>query len=389
VLPKEFDIIVKTFQGLEEVLATELTALGANNIEIQRRAVKCTGNKELLYKANFRLRTASRVLVPIATFKAKDPDEVYQAVRKIDLTAYMDVNTTFAIDSTVYSEDFHHSKFVAYRVKDAIADYFNEHFKKRPSVQLTNPDLSFNIHIAQNSCTLSLDSSGDSLHKRGYRSDQTEAPINEALAAGMIMMTGWNGGCDFIDPMCGSGTFLIEAALIALNIAPGIYRSSFAFERWDDFDEELFDYIYNDDSAERPFNHRILGGDVSLRAIKIAEANIKSAGLSKYIQVQAKDIANWEAPADPALILCNPPYGERLMTDDLLGLYETIGRTLKHKFAGNTAWLISSNSECLNRIGLRPSKRVNLLNGALACEFRRYDLFSGKRDEFLSTSKEQ
>lgn len=384
VLQKEFDILVKTFQGLEEVLAKELTEIGANNIEIQRRAVKCTGNKEFLYKANFRLRTASRVLVPIATFKADNPDEVYEQVKLIDWTQYMDVNTTFAIDSTVYSDDFRHSKFVAYRVKDAIADHFTEKVQKRPSVRLTNPDLFINIHIAQNSCTLSLDSSGESLHKRGYRSDQTEAPLNEALAAGMILLTGWNGECDFIDPMCGSGTLLIEAALIALNIPPGIYRSKFAFEKWKDFDEELFDNIYNDDSVERPFTHHIYGSDSSLHAIKIAETNIKSAGLSKYIHVEAKLMQDCEAPKEKALILFNPPYGERLITEDLIGLYEMMGRTLKHKFTGNTAWIISSNRECMERIGLKPSKRISLLNGALPCEFRRYDLFSGKREEFLN-----
>ena len=380
-LPKEFDIIVKTFQGLEEVLAKELTELGANNIEIQRRAVRCTGDQTLLYKANFRLRTASRILVPIATFKANNPDEVYAEVKSLDWSQYMDVNTTFSIDSTVFSDDFRHSKFVAYRVKDAIADHFNEQFQKRPSVRLTNPDLSINIHIAQNHCTLSLDSSGESLHKRGYRSDQTEAPLNEALAAGMILLTGWDGDCDFIDPMCGSGTLLIEAALIALNIPPGVYRSSFSFEKWKDFDEELFDTIYNDDSVERPFTHKIIGSDISLRAIKIAEANIKSAGLSKYIHVETKPMQECEAPTEKALVLFNPPYGERLITEDLIGLYEMMGSTLKHKFAGNTAWIISSNRECMERIGLKPSKRISLLNGALPCEFRRYDLFSGKRED--------
>jgi putative N6-adenine-specific DNA methylase len=389
VLPKEFDIIVKTFQGLEEVLAKELTELGANNIELQRRAVKCTGDIQTLYRANFRLRTASRILVPIATFRANNPDEVYEQIKKIDWTQYMDVNTSFIIDSTVYSDDFRHSKFVSYRVKDAIADYFMERFKKRPSVQLTNPDLYINIHIAQNTCTLSLDSSGESLHKRGYRSDQTEAPLNEALAAGMILLSGWNGETDFIDPMCGSGTLLIEAALIALNIAPGVYRSSFAFEKWKNFDEELFDAIYNDDSAERPFNHTIYGSDISMRAIRIAEANVKSAGLSKYIKLEVKSMQDIEEPKEPALILFNPPYGERLITEDLIGLYEMIGRTLKHKFSGNKAWIISSNFECLARIGLKPSRKINLLNGALPCEFRYYELFSGKRDTFLKDNNAQ
>lgn len=382
-LPKEFDIIVKTFQGLEEVLAKELTELGANNIELQRRAVKCTGDIKLLYQANFRLRTASRILVPIATFKANNPDEVYEQIKQLNWSQYMDVNTSFVIDSTVYSDDFRHSKFVSYRVKDAIADYFMERFKKRPSVQLTNPDLYINIHIAQNNCTLSLDSSGESLHKRGYRSDQTEAPLNEALAAGMILLSGWQGETDFIDPMCGSGTLLIEAALIALNIAPGIYRNSFAFEKWKNFDEELFDNIYNDDSGERPFTHTIYGSDMSMRAIRIAEANVKSAGLSKYIKLEVKPMQDIEEPKEPALVLFNPPYGERLVTEDLIGLYEMIGRTLKHKFSGMTAWIISSNFECLAKIGLKPSKKISLLNGALPCEFRCYELFSGKRDKFL------
>ena len=236
----EFEMVAKTFKGLEEILATELVELGANNVQLQRRAVSFTGNLEMLYKANLHLRTASRVLKTIATFKAENPDDVYEQVKKIDWEKFMKVDTTFAIDSTVYSEVFRHSKFVAYRVKDAIADFFMEKYDKRPSVRLDNPQLMVNIHIAHNQCTLSLDSSGESLHKRGYRVSQTEAPLNEALAAGMILMTGWRGGSDFMDPMCGSGTLLIEAALIALNIPPGLFRNSFAFEKWNDFNEEIF-----------------------------------------------------------------------------------------------------------------------------------------------------
>ncbi len=383
-LPKEFDIIVKTFQGLEEVLARELTNLGANNIEIQRRAVRCTVDKELLYKANFWLRTASRVLIPIATFKAETHDQIYDAVKAIEWNKYMTLENTFAIDSTVYSDHFHHSQFVTYRVKDAIVDYFHDRYQQRPSVDTKQPDIYLNLHIAQQTCTLSLDSSGESLHKRGYRSDQTEAPLNEALAAGMILLSGWHGECDFIDPMCGSGTLLIEAALIALNIAPGVYRHQFGFERWLDFDEELFNNIYNDDSQERPFAHHIYGSDQSLRATRIAEENIKSAGLSKYIQVETKPMEDWQRPTEKALILFNPPYGERLLTEDLLGLYSTMGKTLKHTFAGNTAWVISSNLECLDHMGLRPNQRINLLNGALPCEFRHYELFAGKRNDFLA-----
>ncbi|MBP6635413.1 MAG: RNA methyltransferase, partial [Paludibacter sp.] len=271
-------MIAKTFRGLEEVLATELVGLGANNIEIHKRAVSFTGDKTLMYKANMHLRTASRVLKPILTFKASTADEIYEEVKKVNWTDYMTVDSTFAIDATVFSDEFLHSKFVSYRVKDAIVDWFRERTENRPSVRLDNPGLMFNIHISQKQCTLSLDSSGDSLHKRGYRISQNEAPLNEALAAGMLLMAGWNGQTNFIDPMCGSGTLLIEAGLIALNIAPGVYRSSFAFEKWSDFDKELFDEVYNDDSMERPFDFKIYGSDISARAIQISEQNVKSAG---------------------------------------------------------------------------------------------------------------
>jgi len=384
-LPAEFDIIVKTFQGLEEVLARELIHLGCNNVEIQRRAVRCTANKALLYKANLWLRTAIRILIPIATFKASNYDMVYQEIKAIDWSRYMTIDNTFAVESTVYSDDFRHSHFVTYRVKDAIVDFFKEKYQQRPNVDAGNPDMLINIHIAQQTCTVSLDSSGESLHKRGYRAEQTEAPLSEVLAAGMILLSGWHGECDFIDPMCGSGTLLIEAALIALNIPPGIFRSQFQFERWHNFDEELFNDIYNDESQSTPFEHRILGGDQSLRAVQIANTNIKSAGLSKYIQVETKQMEAWKSPDAPAMILFNPPYGERLLTENLLDLYAMMGKTLKHTFAGNTAWVISSNMECLDHIGLKPAKRIHLMNGAIPCEFRKYELFAGKRNEFLSS----
>ena len=267
----EFEMIAKTFKGLEEVLAKELVDLGANNIQIQRRAVSFTGNLKLMYEANYHLRTASRILKPILTFRAKDADEIYTQVKKFIWEKFMNLSTTFAIDSTVFSDDFRHSKFVSYRVKDGIADFFTEKYDKRPNVSIDNPKLMINVHIAQNQCTISLDSSGDSLHKRGYRERQTEAPINEALAAGMLLLAGWDGKMNFIDPMCGSGTFLIEAALIALNIPPGIYRENFAFENWLDFDLELFELVCNDDSAEREFEYRIYGSDISIQAVNTAE----------------------------------------------------------------------------------------------------------------------
>jgi len=380
----EFEMIAKTFRGLEEVLATELVNIGANNVQIQRRAVSFTGDKALMYKANLCSRTASRILKPILAFDASNPDEVYDQIKKINWDEYMTVDSTFAIDSTIFSDEFRHSKFVAYRVKDAIADWFMEKYEKRPSVRLDSPQVMINIHIAERKCTLSLDSSGDSLHKRGYRVAQTEAPLNEALAAGMLLMADWKGQSNFVDPMCGSGTLLIEAALIALNIPPGIYRSSFAFEKWKDFDEELFDTLYNDDSYERPFNFKIYGSDNSPRAIKIAEQNVKSTGLSKYIELQVMPVQKLEAPAENCLIVTNPPYGERITSDDIYGLYASLGTTVKHKFAGSTAWVISSHEECLDKIGLKPTEKIRLLNGSLDCWYCRYDIFSGKRNDFVA-----
>lgn len=379
----EFEMLAKTFRGLEEVLANELVNIGANNVQIQRRAVSFTGDKALMYKANLCCRTASRILKPILSFDASNPDEVYEQVKKINWSDYMSVDSTFAIDSTVFSEEFRHSKFVAYRVKDGIADWFTERFERRPSVRLDAPQLMINIHIAERRCTLSLDSSGESLHKRGYRVAQTEAPLNEALAAGMLLIAGWNGQSNFVDPMCGSGTLLIEAALIALNIPPGIYRSSFAFEKWSDFDEELFDSLYNDDSYERSFEFKIYGSDNSPRAIKIAEQNIKSSGLTKHIELQVMPVQKLEQPAPNCLVVTNPPYGERITSDDIYGLYASLGTTMKHKFAGSTVWVISSQDECLDKIGFKPTERIRLLNGSLDCWYCRYDIFAGKRNDFV------
>lgn len=381
--------IAKTFKGLEEILATELVALGADNIEIQRRAVSFSGDKRLLYKANLQLRTATRVLKPIATFKAKTPDEIYAEVIKLDWSEIMSTDNTFAIDATVFSDEMRHSRFVAYRVKDAIVDWFREKTGKRPSVKVDNPQLTFNVHVAQDMCTLSLDSSGDSLHKRGYRINQTEAPISEVLAAGMLLKAGWDGQCDFVDPFCGSGTILIEAAMIALNIPPGLYRPSFGFEQWNDFDKELFDELYQDDSGERPFEHRIYGFDLSAKALRIAEENIKSAGLGKYISLQRCDVAGLEAPSDNCLIVTNPPYGERLKPDELEPIYISLGRTLKHKFTGTSAWVISSEEYLLERIGMKPSEKVKLMNGPLDCYFNKYEIFSGKRVEWITGVQEE
>ena len=385
---REFELIAKTFQGLEEVLAKELVALGANNIQIGRRMVSFTGDKELMYKANFHLRTAVRILKPILHFKATNADEVYDAIKAMEWEQYLDKNSTFSVDSVVYSEIFRHSKFVAYRVKDAIADYFNEKYGERPTVRLNNPDLVFHIHIAGDECTLAFDSSGESLHRRGYRVETGAAPINEVLAAGMIMLTGWNGECDLVDPMCGSGTIPIEAALIAKNIAPGVFRQGYAFEKWKDFDSELFRAIYEDDSAEREFKHKIYGYDVDGRMVACARRNVKSAMMGDVISIECRDIKDFEEPKEPALMIVNPPYGERLVLENLLQVYKELGSRLKHAFQGNEAWVISSSYDCFDQIGLKASARVPLYNGDLDCEFRKYELFQGKYKGFRDEGNE-
>lgn len=378
----EFELIAKTFMGLEPVLAKELTQLGANNVQIGRRMVSFTGDKEMMYRANFQLHTAIRILKPIAKFKARSADEVYEEVKKIDWSKYIEKGKTFSVDSVVYSEEFRNSRFVTYKVKDAIVDQFRENTGTRPNISVSNPDIRLNIHIAEADATLSLDSSGESLHRRGYRQESVEAPLNEVLAAGMILITGWRGETDFIDPMCGSGTLLVEAALIAHNMSPGIFRKEFAFEKWPDFDAELFDTIYNDDTQEREFTHHIYGYDIDMKAVNTARLNVRAAGLSKDITIENADFKDFTQPKEKSLLVVNPPYGERISTPNLLNTYKMIGERLKHAFMGNEAWVLSYREECFEAIGLKPSIKIPVYNGSLECEFRKYAIFDGTMKDF-------
>lgn len=376
---QQFEMVAKTFQGLEDVLAEELRSLGAENVEPGRRMVSFEGDLAMLYRANMCCRTALRILKPIYKFVAKDSDELYEMVKEYDWTNVLSLDKTFSLDTVSYSEEFTHSRFVTYRVKDGIVDFFKDRFgpDKRPGVRLQDADVMINVHISGDRVTLSLDSSGESLHRRGYRVAQTEAPINEVLAAGIILKSGWRGDCPFVDPMCGSGTFLIEAALIGAGIMPGIYRKKFAFESWPDFDADLFDSIYNDDSSEKELTCKIYGADISPKAVAIAEQNIKQAGVARYIDLKVKPLSQWEeAPAD-GILVTNPPYGERIGSEDMEGLYRMIGTKLKRVFTGYHAWIIGYREEYFNCIGLSPSVKESLLNGGLECELREYIIFEG------------
>ncbi len=381
-MEQKFEMVAKTFKGLEGVLSDELTALGATDVTQGTRMVSFTGDKELLYRANFQCRTALRILKPVFKFRSTDADDLYEQVKALDWESLLTPDSTFAIDSTVYSERFRHSRFVTYRVKDGIADRFMEREGRRPSIRLNAPDRQFDVHINDDQVTISLDSSGEPLYKRGWRVAQTAAPINAVLAAGIIRLSGWDGDTDLIDPMCGSGTFLIEAALIAANINPGVYRTHFAFMDWPDYDADLYDEIFNDDSQEREVTCKISGYDVMAMSIAISEKNVKNAGLSKYITLERRGIEEWEEAPEGGTIITNPPYGERLVTGDIPGLYKKLGEKLKHVFHGYTAWIICpADKDLYGNIGLKASIQYPLLNGELECELLQYIMFKGRYND--------
>lgn len=380
-----FDMVAKTFQGLEAVLADELRALGAEDVTPGKRMVAFRGDKALLYRANMCCRTALRILKPFYSFEAGDPDELYAKVKEYDWSGLFDVNQTFAIDTVTNSNEFKHSQYVTYRVKDAIVDWFRDHDEneRRPGVRLDGADIMINVHINQYQVTLSLDSSGESLHRRGWRTGSTDAPINEVLAAGIILLTGWKGDTPFVDPMCGSGTFAIEAAMIAAGINPGVYRKHFAFENWKDFDADLLQEIYNDDSGEREVTCPIIASDILPKAVEIARDNAKSAGVERYITFETKSIVKWEAAPQPAgVLVTNPPYGKRISVEDMNALYKTIGTILKRVFTGYHVWIIGYEDEYFHEIGLAPSQKIAVNNGGLDCELREYLLFAGNKKSF-------
>jgi putative N6-adenine-specific DNA methylase len=375
----DFELVVKTFKGLENVLADELSVIGARDIKVLNRAVSFRGDNAMMYKANLWLRTALKILKPVHVFKAKNEVELYKGIAQIDWSEFIDVDDTLAINTVVSSPYFNHSQFVALKAKDAIVDQFRTKFNKRPSIDTSDPAILLNIHLVEDECVVSIDSSGESLHKRGYRLNSTIAPLNEVLAAGMIMLSGWDGGCNFIDPMCGSGTLPIEAALIAYNIPPGIFRREFGFEKWKDFDPDLFETVYNDDSNAREFKHQIIGSDIAAGAIRIATENAKNAFLTNKIDLQVKPFESMVPPEGPGLIIMNPPYGERIKKTNIQEFYQTIGNNLKRNFPGFEAWIISGNSDALDFIGLHPSKKITLFNGSIECKYQKFTMYSGSK----------
>jgi putative N6-adenine-specific DNA methylase len=377
-----FYMLAKTMYGLEEILAEELKDLGAQNVKIQNRAVSFKGDTGFMYKANLNLRTCLRVLKPIATFQAHNEKELYNNILKIDWEKYLDLKNTFATDATTNSEIFTHSKYASLLVKDGIADFFRKKYDERPNVDPKDPDITINLHIAKHTCTVSIDSSGESLHKRGYKSNTIIAPMNEVLAAGLILLSGWDQKSNFYDPMCGSGTILIEAALIAYNIPANIFREKFGFETWKDFDLELFEKIKDVSlDKEKDFQSSITGGDNFQKAVRITRENIENALMFDNIKVKNEDFFDTKV-FENSFVIFNPPYGERIE----LGInefYEKVGDSLKNNYKNCTVWLISSDLENLKMIGLKPSKKIELMNGNLKCSFREFKIYEGSKKQKL------
>ena len=381
-------LVAKTFLGLENVLSDELRNLGATNIKVANRAVIFEGNTYILYKVNYCARTALSILMPVKEFKIRSKDDLYSGGKSIRWEKYINPNSTFSITPVVNSPLFKHSGYAGLTLKDSIADYFREKTGSRPSVNTTNPDISINLHISNLDVTVSLDSSGEPLFKRGYRQAFTEAPLNESLAAGMLLMSGWNGSSPLIDFMCGSATILIEAALIAKKVPSGKFRKSFGFQKWNNYDEQLFEQVKQEcESGIVELKTKIWGSDISSEAVKNSTINIRNAGLENDITIKTVDFKDVTAFDDAGMVMINPPYGLRLNPDDLDSLYEMIGSKLKHSFEGYTAWILSSNREALKKIGLKPSEKHILLNGANECMFLKYDLYRGSKKNNVSHHK--
>lgn len=377
---EDFRMVAKTMFGMEEILAAELLKLGAKNIEQGNRAVSFTGDKGFMYKANLSLRTALRVLRPIDSFKVSDEKSIYNGMQRTAWSQFMSHKDTLAIDCSLGTDLFTHSQYVSQLAKDAVVDQFRSAYGSRPSVDLEDPSLRINLHVAGDTCTVSLDSSGDSLHKRGYRDQTNLAPINEVLAAGMVLLSGWDKRSHFVDPMCGSGTILVEAALYANNIPPGYFRDSFGFEHWRDFDHELWNTIY-DSAINRITDHepQMLGIEISPNVAKKGKENIKLAKVDDIVKIQVADFREVDPPQGRGTVIMNPPYGERMDKDDINALYKSIGDTFKKRYKGYDAWMISSNMEAFKHVGLRPSRRITLYNGALECKFMKFEMYEGTK----------
>jgi putative N6-adenine-specific DNA methylase len=374
--------IAKTLSGLEPMLAAELRALGATGVQELRRAVGFEGDQAMLYRANYLLRTALRILVPVHSFPAYDERSFYRGIREVDWQRYLGVRDSLAVDAIVQGEVFRHSQYTALLTKDAIVDQFRDRTDRRPDVNTVAPTVRINVHVQGTRVDVSLDASGDSLHRRNYRRDTVEAPLNEVLAAGMLALSGWAADRPFVDPMCGSGTLVVEALMLGLRMPAQYLRPGFGFFKWPDFDRKLWESVKRSADADmlQSLDFQIFASDIDGRARNATSMNLMAAGLEKHVQVEKKAFEKLQPPpGPPGLLLTNPPYDERLKLDDTVAFYQGIGDVLKKNWAGWDAWVISANRDALKHLGLRPSRRVTLFNGALECSFQKFELYEGKK----------
>jgi putative N6-adenine-specific DNA methylase len=384
----QFKMIAKTQQGLEPLLEKELQELGAQNTQRLKRAVSFEGDKRLMYKVNLHSRLALKILLPFYSFKARNDRELYDAIGSIDWSTFLDVNGSLAIDGLLRSDYFNHSQYIALKAKDAIVDQFRSKFNKRPNVDIVNPDLRLNLHIFQDSATLSLDSSNDSLHRRGYREDANKAPLNEVTAAAIVKMTGWNGSEALMDGMCGSGTILIEAAMMAKNIPANYLRKRFGFQSWLDYDHQLWQVVKQEGKAGiKDVKLTINGSDISWDTLQIAKSNVDKAGLTGVIKLDKTPFENLTPNAERGCLIMNPPYGERLALEEANAFYKMIGDKFKKDFSGWQAWVLSSNQEAMKSIRLKTSQRLLVFNGPLECKFHQYEMYQGTKRVFDKETK--
>lgn len=365
-------------RGLEEIAAKELEKLGAVDIHSDFTGVHFRGNQALLYKINLWSRIIFRVLMPIADVKSYNAEQLYQNVYNFNWEDYLQIDDTFAIICTGSNKNLNHTHFTALQIKNAIVDRQRKQTGKRSNIDTENPNILINAHIEDTRCTLSLDSSGESLHRRGYRPAMGIAPLKETLASALLELAEWQPSLPFLDPLCGSGTLPIEAALKGLNIAPGLYRKKFGFQRWKDFDAELWEELLTEAKTSQlsQLPAPIFGSDRDFDILQQARINTKYCHLEKHIQLIQKDLFQIEAPANNGIIICNPPYGKRLGEVEELGeFYKLLGDVFKQRFKGWTAYVLTGNKELAKRIGLKASRRIPVHNGSIPCTLLKYELY--------------
>lgn len=381
--------VAKTFAGLESILAEELTALGAQNCQLLSRGVSFEGDMDMMYRANYYCRTALRILWRQKTFRFTNNRQFYEQIFEYPAEKVLAKDGTMSVHATIADSIFNTPLYASVLAKDAICDRFRDLYEERPDVDKDNPDVSFQLHVYRNEAQLFLDSSGESLHKRGYKVRNHPAPINEVVAAAMIKLSGWHGECDFIDPMCGGATLLIEAAMAALNIPAGFYRRNFGFQYWKNFNASMWNGVKKEAQIKEDVDIDFYGSDINPHFLDYARANVAKARLQDFISLEKNDMRRTSPKRVPSLVMMNPPYGERLEVDDINELYESVGDALKKNYAGCRAFMISSDTVALKHVGLRPSFKENLFNGQLECKFLGYDLFAGDHKSFVKQKKEQ